>query len=184
MRALVSLMILGFVAGCADRQNTAKMTAFEKLLAEHTATITELKSEIESIKIQRNTDEFMRDIDEVAYLTPGSDGYATITMDLGRVTVQLENIEPYASGSRVRLRFGNLTSAGINGAKAKIEWGSVDEKGSPKNEEARSREVTFTESLRAGSWTIVPIVLDAVPPTALGFVRLRDVTHTGISLSR
>ena len=93
-------------------------------------------------------------------------------------------MQPYANGSKVALQFGNLTSATINGAKAKIEWGSVDEKGSPKNEGARSREVTFEKSLSAAAWTTVPIVLEGVPPSELGFVRVREVSHRGISLSR
>src|SRR6267143_1556607 len=90
--------------------------------------------------------------------------------------------QAYANGSRVTLKFGNLMSATINGAKAKLEWGSVDEKGRPKTGTERSREVTFNESLRAGAWTNVSIVLDAVPPTALGFVRVKEMSHTGISV--
>jgi hypothetical protein len=96
----------------------------------------------------------------------------------------LVNVQPYANGTRVTLRFGNLLSATINGAKAKLEWGSVDAKGSPKNESAQSREVSFTESLRAGAWTNVQVVLEGVPATELGFVRVRDLTHVGINLLR
>ena len=123
-------------------------------------------------------------LDEIAYLTPGSDGYSVVQCDLGRMTVSLKNIEPYPNGSRISLQIGNLSSANINGAQARIEWGNVDEKGTPKNEEAHSREVKFAKSLRAGAWTTVPVVLEGIPPAALGFVRVKDVTHSGISLSR
>jgi hypothetical protein len=121
--------------------------------------------------------------DSVALLTPGEKGYAAVKFDLGYLTLSLDDIQPYASGSRVKLRFGNLTSATVNGLKAKLEWGSVDGKGIPNNAEAKSREVTFEESLRSGSWTWVTVVLEGVPPTEFGFLRVKEVGHRGIALS-
>jgi hypothetical protein len=122
--------------------------------------------------------------DRIAYLTPGADGYSVIRSDLGLLTVALKNIAPYANGSRVTLRFGNTTSATINGVKATLEWGSVDEKGHAINATAKSKNVTFNEPLRTGSWTSVAVVLEGVPATNLGFVRVKDLDHTGIRLSR
>ena len=52
--------------------------------------------------------------------------------------------------------------------------------GSPKNEQARSREISVNESLRAGAWTNVS--LEAVPPTELGFVRVKEMSHRSINL--
>ena len=62
--------------------------------------------------------------------------------------------------------------------------GGLDEKGSPKDESQRSRDFSFTEALRGGAWTNVPVVLEGVPPTELGYVRIKDVGHTGIRLAR
>jgi hypothetical protein len=118
----------------------------------------------------------------VAYLTPGSNGYSVVNSDLGLLIVSLDNIQPYASGSKVTLRFGNLMAGRINGLKAKLEWGSLDKKGKPINEKTKSREVKFNESLRSGSWTRVDVVLEGISPTELDFVRVREVEHTGISL--
>ena len=120
--------------------------------------------------------------DEVAYLTPGSDGYALVKMDLGKLTVSFANVVPYANGSKVSLMFGNLTSATIDGLKAKIEWGSVDEKGMPKNSDAKSRDIKLTESLLPGAWNKTDLVLEGVPPAALGFLRVRDVGHQAIRM--
>ncbi len=66
---------------------------------------------------------------------------------------------------------------------ATIEWGGVDEKGMPKDDEIKKKEVTLSETLFTGVWNKVDIVLDGVPPTNLGFIRIRDVTHRGIKLS-
>lgn len=185
MRRLPLLMVLTAMAqlsvSCADPK---QVTALEKRASELEAEIQTLKTSVKELEQEKSFDELLKGFETVAYLTPGSEGYSVIQTDLGRVTVMLVNVQPYANGSRVTLRFGNLLSAAINGAKAKLEWGSVDEKGSPRNEVAKSRDVSFTESLRAGAWTNVQVVLEGIPATELGFVRVRDLTHTGISLAR
>jgi hypothetical protein len=63
-------------------------------------------------------------------------------------------------------------------------WGPVDKDGTPKNADAKSRDVVFTESLTSGGWTTAELVLEGVPPTDLGFVRLHDVGHRAIRLRR
>ena len=146
------------------------------------ARVAALEKQIEQLQYRVRLQSDIKDWDKVAYLTPGSDGYSAVKMDLGYLTVNLANIAAYANGSKVSLTFGNLTSATIDGLKATIEWGSVDEKGMPKNEEAKSREIKLTESLYSGAWNKADVVLEGVPPTALGFVRVRDVTHQGIRL--
>ena len=146
------------------------------------AKVAALEKELEQLQFQVRLQNQVKDWDQVAYLTPGSDGYAAVKMDLGYLTVNLANIAAYANGSKVSLTFGNLTSATIDGLKAKIEWGSVDEKGLPKNEEAKSREIKLTESLYSGAWNKADVVLEGIPPTALGFVRVREITHQGIRL--
>ncbi len=159
--------------------------------AEPTRELTELKARVESLATQvksledaRELDEWAKNWDKVAFLTPGADGYTVLRGDLGMMTVSLQNIEAYANGSRVTLQFGNLTSATINGAKVKVEWGTVDAKGIPDNVAAKSRDLTFTQSLGSGKWTNTQVVLEGVPPTDLGFVRVREFGHSGISLQR
>ena len=50
------------------------------------------------------------------------------------------------------------------------------------DDEAKSRQVEFTEPLAPGAWTQSELLLAGVPPTELGFVRLKDVDHSGIGL--
>lgn len=178
---LVALVLLG--TAC----NNDKVSALEKRVAAleiENATLKSSQADLKSSISVLQTDKLLRDVSAVAYLTPGGEGYSTVQSDLGPLTVALDNIQPYANGARVTLRFGNLTSASINGLKATVQWGSVDEKGVPKSDGARSRDVTLSRSLNPGSWTTSAVVLDGVPPAELGFVRLRDVTHTGIALNR
>jgi hypothetical protein len=123
-----------------------------------------------------------KQFDKIAFLSPGDSGYSPLKFDLGVLTVSLDNISPYANGSKITLKFGNILGATINGLKATIEYGPVDEKGLPQNDHSLSKEVTFQKTFRRMAWTAVEVVLEKCPPTQLGFVRLRDVSHTSISL--
>ena len=98
--------------------------------------------------------------------------------------MQLTDVQPYANGSKVALKFGNPLFSEVNGLKATVEWGQTDEKGNANNETAKSKDVVFSESLRPGAWSSASLVLEGLPPSQLGFVRLRNVTHTGIKLNR
>ena len=143
-----------------------------------------LEEEVKAVKQKQLLDDVRLQMEGGAYLTPGSDGYSVVETDLGKMTVALKDVTAYANGSRVALRFGNLTSATVDGAKTTISWGSVDEKGNPRIESIKSREISFSKTLRSGAWTTVSVVLEGVPPTELGFVRIASVGHAGISLLR
>lgn len=175
VRLSLFTVLLTFATGCADQ---ARVATLEKRTAELESTVKSLKDSVDRLDREKSFDQFIREAESVAYLTPGSEGYSVIQMDLGHMTVMLHNVQAYANGTRITLRLGNLTSATINGAKAKLEWGRVDAKGTPDNDNARSREV----SLRAGAWTEVNVALEGVPPAEFGFVRVREMTHTGIAL--
>jgi hypothetical protein len=175
--ALLSAIV---ATSCSDPNRVA---ALEKRVATLDGQVKELTASLKKIDQKQGMDDLSKTLDSVAYLTPGAQGYSVVETDLGRVTVMLEDVEPYANGARIKLRFGNLVGATINGAKAKLDWGKVDADGVPDNEHAKSREVKFDTPLRAGAWTNVPVVLEGVPPADLGFIRVREVTHTGISLA-
>jgi hypothetical protein len=187
-RTVVSAAWLCMIWGCADPSQVSsleKRTAdLEKKVNALSPDVEKLKAAVERVEQGRSYDDFLRNLDSIAYLTPGSGGYSVIQTDLGRVTVELKDVQSYANGSRVTLRFGNLTSANINGVKATLEWGTVNPKGSPDNDTARTREVIFDRTLRGGAWTEIPVVLEGVPATALGFVRIKDVSHHGIVLMK
>lgn len=151
---------------------------FEKAEADMAA----LQAQVAALKQKREFDDLMQDIDKIAYLTPGADGYSTIGFDLGVLTVQLSDVKPYANGSKVTLRFGNTLSSSINGLRATIEWGKVSDKGLPDFDNEKSKDMAFVETLRGGAWTPISVVLDGIPPTDLGFVRVSKVSHTGIQL--
>ena len=85
------------------------------------ARIAALEKQVEQLEFQVRLQSEVKDWDQVAYLTPSSDGYTLVKMDLGNLTVSFANVMPYANGSKVSLMFGNLTSATIDGLSANIE---------------------------------------------------------------
>ena len=168
VKIIVVLVVSILISGCADRNDIKKL---KREVADLQATVSQLQWDITFGKFE-----------SVAYITPGSDGYAIIKSDLGYMVVSLDDVQPYANGCRITLCIGNLTSAQVDGATAKLEWGSVDDKGTPLNGYARSRDISFSQALRPGAWTNVPVVLEGVPPTDLGFVRVKHFHHASISL--
>jgi predicted oxidoreductase len=153
-------------------------------LTELETKIITLETELNDVKQKIEFQQMLNGWDKEAYLTPGSEGYSLIKSDLGNLTVSIVNVLPYANGSKITLQFGNLTSATIDGLKTKLEWGPVDKDGLPMNEKTKSRDVVFNESLISGSWTNSDVVLEGIPPTDLGFVKLQNVTHRGVRLHR
>lgn len=168
------------VSGCG--QSSSPET--ERQLSDAVEKIQTLQQKVDALEVDIGILKLVRNAEGIAYLTPGDEGYSVIRSDIGHLTVALQDIKPYANGSKVTLRLGNATAATINGINAKLEWGSVDGNGGALNETAKSRDVKFAETLNAGSWTSVNVVLDGVPPAELGFVRVRDVGHSAIRLSK
>jgi Protein of unknown function (DUF3251) len=178
LSGLVSALLL--TACNEDPRVPALEQRLEARLAELEAANKALTEQVETLKFQVDILEW----DQMAFLKPGDAGYSAVKYDLGVVTVKLADVKPYANGSKISLQFGNLTSARIDGLRAKLEWGKVNDKGVPQNDKAKSRDVTFNEALAAGSWTVTELVLEGIPPTELGFVRLKNVGHRGIGLRR
>ena len=146
--------------------------------------IVSLKKEITELKQQMELEQMFKNFEKYAYLTPGNESYSIIRFDLGALTISIDNVVDYANGSKVTLLFGNPLSATINGLTALIEYGETDENGTPQNDKAKTKEITFNESLRPGSWTKLNIVLPGISSSKLGFVRVRNLLHTGIRLNR
>jgi len=166
--------------GCAD----PGLHELQQKVDTQDKTIKGLKGDLDELKTQHSFDRSVQQWDKVAYLTPGDQGYSMMKTDYGVITVTLSDVRPYASGSNVTLTFGNVTSATMTDVKATIDWGTVDAKGAPNNDDAKSKEVDFVRPLRAGAWTRLDVVLDGVPTTNLGFVRVHDLTNRGIELAR
>jgi hypothetical protein len=177
---VIMLASMLWLTGCLDEPRVAGSEKKVADAGEASKTIVSLEKQVQNLAVKP----VLQSRGDGVYLTPGSAGYSAIRFDLGTMTIAIDDIQPFANGSKVTLRIGNPLTATINGLKAKIEWGEVDEQGLPKDETAKSKDVIFSEELRSGTWTRVYAVLDGVRAEKLGFIRVKDVGHQGIALSK
>jgi Protein of unknown function (DUF3251) len=108
-----------------------------------------LEERIKSLEVNDNVRKWTDEAGKQAYLTPGDGLYQVIEFDLGRLTVALDDVQPYANGSRVTLRFGIPASASLVTPSADLEWGA---RGAG---DRQSRHVEFSKDLLPGAWTRV-----------------------------
>lgn len=177
---ILGISIALFVCLGCDRDS--KADGLKQQIQVMNKSLDELKKEVETLKRDASWDRFTRDMETIAYMTPGDSGYSVLKTDFGSLTVTIKNIQSYANGSRVTLRFGNPNAATLLDVSATVEWGSVDEKGSPRNDVAKSKDIPFNKSFEAGHWADVDVVLEELPPSTLGFIRVRDLKNKGIRL--
>ena len=187
LNKLLVLSII-FVSGCyQDPQVPLLKSELEKSqqqLADLQSKVEKIEKSVDENQKKYEFDKVFNSLNKIAYLTPGSEGYSAVNFDLGTLTVSLKDIKSYANGSKITLEFGNPLATTINGLNMTIDWGKVDNNGYAINESSKSKNITLNESLFPAKWTQVSIVLDSVAPTELGFVRLKDLHHTGIRLSK
>jgi hypothetical protein len=187
---LFSLLFLCIACENNDTPPDVKDSSRREIAALKSEIVT-LKSELSTLKYdfqnhqeKQSLDDLIRSLGEVAYLTPGSSGYSIVKTNIGALTVSLIDVSPYANGSRIALQFGNVTGASIRGVSTTLEWGNVDSTGAPDNNTAKKKTESFAETFNPGSWTTVHVVLEGIPTSQLGFVRVKNLTHTSISLRK
>src|SRR5437870_3830300 len=109
IRRLLSLLLLLVALSSCERVSNLEQTNKELAAKIDSAQkeVDSLKEKVRNLESDHELEKVLKDLDSVAFLTPGSDGYTVVKTDLGALTVSLENIVPYANGSQITLRFGN-----------------------------------------------------------------------------
>src|SRR5262245_34882484 len=143
------------------------------------AVITELSARVFHLE---ETTEKLNGVQKIALLRPGSQDYSQVQLDLGSLIVQIADVKLHPNGSKVVIKFGNPLSASITGLSGTVEWGKTDEGGHPIAKQSNTKEIQFSETIKPASWTRTSIILEGAPPTDLGYVRLKNFTHKGITL--
>jgi len=121
-------------------------------------------------------------MDDIAFLRTGTTEFAYIRTDVGKLSASLADIRPYANGSRVTLRFGNPTSAILTGVTFKVDYGPLDKAGIIVTDSSQTQQHSLNGDLPRGSWKNEDVVLDGVPTSSLGYVRIHDIHIGGMKL--
>lgn len=120
-----------------------------------------------------------------AILAPSDTGYTLIMTDVGPMTLQIKGVSPFANGSRVKLRIGNLSSATLSGVETKMQWGPVNGRGMMQYDKAAPEStIPISQRLEAGSWTEADVDLAQIPPAQFGQLIVSDVTAKSIALTK
>ena len=181
MKRIVSaITLVFFVAGCDVPKEEP---AFDPRVDAVVTRIEALEKASAEASRREELREIVSGIEGIAYLTPGSQGFSVIKSNLEILTISMENVVAYANGSRITLSVGNPMAASLEGMKAEVEWGKVDNANVAINASTKSKVVQFAESFRPGSWTKTDVILEGILPTDLGFVRVRNIELSSIKLS-
>jgi len=188
----VAAVGLTALAGCTPASDAPKLrseieearTANESATAALRDRITQLEASLKDAEQKIFSLEMTNRLSRQALLTPGDTGYSVVQSDIGLLTMKLDDVKPYANGSKIRLQIGNPHSATISGAKFTVEWGKTNDKGGFDLDSRRTKEFSTVQQIRAGAWSTVEIALEGIPPTDLGYVEVSAVRHSGIALSR
>jgi hypothetical protein len=174
LRVLLLSAALG-VTGCGEAR---RPTVLETRIADLEKQVRSLEQRGSELQAQLNR------LNPAPILTLSLVEYEVVRMDLGYLTVRLVSVEASGNGSRITLSVGNPTSATIVGAGATLDLGPLFPGGTPDIAHQQTRDVLFHEPLEPGAWNTIQFVLDGVPPSQVGFVRVRNVTNQLIRLAR
>jgi hypothetical protein len=171
-KTLIFTFLCCFISACGQDESKQAMVKINILEKE----LSDLKDRVELNEIIGKFSS-----QTVVYLTPGGQGYSVIRYDLGSLTIRIEDVVQYAGGVKVVFKMGNPLMTDVNGLNADVEYGEVDEKGALKGEE-KKKKVKFEGELKSGSWGKNTIILEGVELSKFGYIRVRNLTHTGIKL--
>jgi hypothetical protein len=92
--------------------------------------------------------------------------YGIAKTNFGTFTVTAKSVTPYLDGFKVKLSFGNLTSATFNGAKINVSWGPpYDEKNAETYVSSqKNKEFSVTTRFPSGAFSDVEVVLTPAKP--------------------
>lgn len=181
-RIFVASALSALLCGCAAESETSHDVGLAPRIDALESSVKDLRASQAKMQLGIFNAYIEEEAKHWAYLTPDSNEYQRMRTGIGYMVVILDDVRPYATGSKVKIRFGNPLSATITSAKATIDWGVLDAEGKPDYASQRSKEVSFIKPFRAGSWTAVDVALDGLPSDKLGFVRVKDFQDGSIQL--
>lgn len=159
MRLYVLAMLA--LAGCSNRSSTVDDVA---------------RLELETLRDKVSELEKRPKVITAAVLSTGDNGsFGFAKTDIGSLAFSLQDVKPFADGSRIKVQIGNPTTARIASLKAKVAYGN--------DSIIRELDHTVLSELRPASWTTVTIDLAGVKPTELSFVSFDSVSADQIILT-
>lgn len=169
----LSIVLIILMAGCS--QNNADT---QKEIASLKADVYLLKSSIEELKSESIvTTEMTKQLSHTgAIFNPTDTTFRTISTKYGILLISIENIQPYANGSKITVSIGNPLSMQFSNCKFKAAWSSID------GGDTLRKSVDRVGDLISGRWNPDTLILDGVTPDKLKSIAIGDVTCNTVNL--
>lgn len=145
--------------------------------------VASLEKRIAVLESKGSLNDLLEKIETTAFLKFDTKDFAPIKTNLGYITVNIDQISSYASGTKVRLLFGNPTSAKIK-IKFQIDYGSLNTDGSINLSTEKTKSIDRDETLLGGSWNRFDIILDNITPDKFGYIRVRNLEVPYVVLNK
>ncbi len=107
--------------------------------------------------------------------------FSPILTPIGTVVLSVRGIKPLANGSQVRLAIGNPLATDIVNGHFSIAYGETDSAEMPTGIVHRASQ-KLSQSIEAGHWSVVTLVLQGVPPAKLGYIQVSGFSTDTVSL--
>lgn len=165
------------LAGCSDP--SAQTTSISQ------AEVQKLRVELDALKQKADILEFRVNLQNVlgssVLLEPSDEGFSVLKTQFGTVTVSMDDIKAHGNSTRIKLRFGNATSASLQDVSVKLEWGKADKNGL-RETAVGSKEFKVVNPLGPGRWTSEEFTLDRITAPELAFVNVGEFQAGSIHL--
>jgi hypothetical protein len=193
-RMRTSLIVIAAVAlqSCRAAAPDPRIAALEKKVAEVQTANEELKNAKDAIELRVN----MLEEDMINALRPRSavfdpvhKEFQPIHTDLGVFLVSLRDISPYANGYKVRFNLGNPMQVNFVGVELELRWGPKRPsdfktiKFSDWNAQFKTSKQSLTQTLRAGAWNPVEVIIAPATAEQIGQIEINGITTKTVSLS-
>jgi hypothetical protein len=155
-----------------------KVTELENRLAISEHQLFDLKNSVSDLSTKLNAS----DNKDRVFLIVGNNDSIPLATSIGKLTLSIKDVQPFANGSKVFLNFGNPLNTDVKDIKFNIHYGMLDKYGLPDASSEKSKEVKIIEPLKSGSWNIVDVVLENLPVTNLGYISIDSFEISTISL--
>src|SRR5690349_14766397 len=110
----VAFLCLAACEQPSNWDNAMSQMAMERLERD----VTDLKQKVALLEVNQSPS---------IYLSPADGGYSILSTANGGFTFEIKSVAPYANGSRVTVRVGNLLAADVSKLGFDLSWGTVDE---------------------------------------------------------
>lgn len=184
MRFVIAFGASLVLAGCnVDEGAAKKVAALEEAVAQQGKLIQDLKKANEALKLEVAGVKFENSINSYSIslqslenkpeLSLTDKSYSTVRTRLGIFLVSVANVTAYANGVKVALEVGNPQYMSYAGMKLKFTWNKA---GGEESTE-QSKEIEIPQTLRAGAWNKVDVVLSPAKTDDIENVRIALVPN-------